>query len=186
MPSAACCESWALATAGTSSWRSSATSERLALARVLGAKGLAGALRIESLTDHPERLAVDELLWIEDEADPHRILESGWGGRVPVLRLEGISDRPAAERLAGRYLEAPGTPLAPDTYYWHQLIGLSVTDEAGSELGQLVEVFRAGENEVYRIEGPAGELLVPALREVVRSIDLDAGRMVVEYQAEDV
>ena len=169
-----------------SSWRSSATTERLAVARVLGAKGLAGAVRIESLTDHPERLAAGETLWLENEAEPRRILESAWGGRVPVLQLEGVSDRSTAERLAGRYLEAPPTPLAPDAYYWHQLIGLAVTDEAGAELGAVVEVFRAGENEVYRIQGPAGELLVPALREVVRLIDLDAGRMVVRYEAEEV
>jgi 16S rRNA processing protein RimM len=169
-----------------SSWRSSATSERLAVARVLRAKGLAGAMRIEPLTDRPERLAAGEALWIEGEADPRRILEAAWGGRVPVLRLEGISDRSAAERVVGRYLEAPASPLAPDAYYWHQLIGLSVVDEAGAALGTVVEVFRAGENEVYRIEGPGGELLVPALRQVVREIDLDAGRMVVDYQAEEV
>jgi 16S rRNA processing protein RimM len=153
---------------------------------VLGAKGLAGAVRIESLTDHPERLAVGESLWLEDEIEPRRILESAWGGRVPVLQLEGVSDRTAAERLAGRYLEAPPTPLAPDAYYWHQLIGLSVADEAGAELGEVVEIFRAGENEVYRIVGPGGELLVPALRHVVRLIDLDAGRMVVRYATEEV
>ena len=153
---------------------------------MLGAKGLAGAVRIESLTDHPERLAVGEALWLEDEAEPRRILESGWGGRVPVLRLEGVPDRAAAERLAGRYLEAPPSPLPPDAYYWHQLIGLTVADEAGAELGEVVEVFRAGENEVYRVEGPGGELLVPALRDVVRSIDLDARRMVVRYEAEEV
>jgi|ERR1700674_1018014 len=169
-----------------SSWRSSATSERLALARVLGAKGLAGALRIEPLTDHPARLSVGESLWIEDEGDPRRILEAEWGGRVPVLRLEGIGDRSAAERLAGRYLEGPPTPLPPESYYWHQLIGLSVADEAGVELGRVVEVFRAGENEVYRIEGPDGELLIPALHSVVRAIDLEAGRMVVQYETEEV
>jgi 16S rRNA processing protein RimM len=153
---------------------------------VLGAKGLAGSVRIEALTDHPERLAEGESIWIEDEATPRSILEAGWGGRVPFIRLEGISDREAAERLVGRYLEAPASPLPPDTYYWHQLIGLTAVDEAGSELGQVVEVFRAGENEVYRIEGPDAELLIPALRDVVRSIDLPAGRMVVRYDAEEV
>jgi 16S rRNA processing protein RimM len=158
----------------------------VAVARVLGAKGLAGAVRIESLTDHPERLTVGEPVWLEDDAAPRRILESAWGGRVPVLRLEGVSDRAAAQRLAGRFLEAPPTPLAPDAFYWHQLIGLSVADAQGAELGELVEVFRAGENEVYRIEGPGGELLVPALRDVVRSIDLDARRMVVRYETEEV
>jgi len=153
---------------------------------VLGAKGLAGSVRIEALTDHPERLAEGESIWIEDEATPRSILEAGWGGRVPFIRLEGISDREAAEGLVGRYLEAPASPLPPDTYYWHQLIGLTAVDEAGSDLGQVVEVFRAGENEVYRIEGPDTELLIPALRDVVRSIDLPAGRMVVRYEAEEV
>jgi 16S rRNA processing protein RimM len=153
---------------------------------VLGAKGLAGSVRIEALTDHPERLAEGESIWIEDEPTPRSILEAGWGGRVPYIRLEGISDRDAAERLVGRYLEAPANPLPPDTYYWHQLIGLTAVDEAGSELGQVVEVFRAGENEVYRIEGAGAELLIPALRDVVRSIDLAAGRMVVRYDAEEV
>ena len=172
--------------AATSSWRSSATTERLAVARVLGAKGLAGSVRIEALTDHPERLAAGESVWIEDEAEERTILEAGFGGRVPILRLEGISDREAAERLVGRYLEAPASALPPGTYYWHQLIGLAAIDEAGSELGHVVEIFRAGENEVYRIEGPAGELLVPALRDVVRSIDLAAGRIMVRYEAEEV
>jgi 16S rRNA processing protein RimM len=169
-----------------SSWRSSATTERLAVARVLGAKGLAGSLRIEALTDHPERLAPGEEIWIEDEAAPRKIVEMGWGGRVPVVRLDGISDRAAAQRLVGRYLEAPASPLPADTYYWHQLIGMTAVDEAGTELGAVVEIFRAGENEVYRIEGASGELLVPALRDVVRSIDLERGRMVVRYEAEEV
>lgn len=169
-----------------SSWRSSATTERLAIARVLGAKGLQGALRIELLTDRPERLASGELIWIEDEHDSRRVVDVAWGGRVPVLQLEGVADRAAAEKLAGRYLEAPTTPLPPDTYYWHQLIGLSVVDEAGADLGKVVEILRAGENEVYRIEGPSGELLVPALRDVVRAIDLESGRMVVHYEAEEV
>jgi 16S rRNA processing protein RimM len=153
---------------------------------VLGAKGLAGSVRIEALTDHPDRLAAGESVWVEDEADSRTILEAGFGGRVPVLRLEGISDRAAAERLVGRYLEAPANELPPDTYYWHQLIGIAAFDEAGGELGELVEIFRAGENEVYRIEGPNGELLIPALRDVVRSIDLAARRMVVRYEAEEV
>jgi 16S rRNA processing protein RimM len=169
-----------------SSWRSSATSERLAVARVLRAKGLAGALRVEPLTDHPERLAKGEMLWIEGEADARRIVDAEWGGRWPVLRLEGIGDRSAAERLVGRHLEAPASPLPPDAYYWHQLVGLAVVDGAGAAIGTVVEVFRAGESEVYRIEGPAGELLVPALRQVVREIDLQAGRMVIQYDAEEV
>jgi len=169
-----------------SSWRSSATTERLAIARVLRPKGLAGAIRIEPLTDRPDRLGAGETIWVEGEAEPRQILEAAWGGRVPVLLLEGVTDRSAAERLAGRYLEAPASPLAAGSYYWHELIGLAALDEQGTELGHVVEIFRAGENEVYRIEGSSGELLIPALRDVVRSIDLETRRMIVRYEAEEV
>lgn len=129
------------------------------------------------LTDWPERLAPGELVYLEPETAPRRIADAAWGGRVPVLRLEGIDDRNAAEAIAGRHLEVEPRPLPEGTYYWHQLEGLRVTDEEGRELGRVAEVFRAGGSEVYRVEGPAGELLVPALERTVARIDLDAGIM---------
>jgi len=174
------------ATGGTSSWRSSATTDRLAVARVLGAKGLAGGLRVELLTDFPERLEAGAALWVEGDSERRALRKVEWGGRAPVFYLDGISDRSAAESLLGRYLEAPPQALPAGSYYWHQLVGLSVTDVSGALLGELVEVFRAGENEVYRVEGARGETLIPALRNVVRSIDLEAGTMVVSYEPEEV
>ncbi len=168
------------------SWRSRATTERLAVARVLGAKGLAGAVRIESLTDVPERLVVGASLFLDGELQPRRVTEVQAGGRVPVIALEGIADRGAAEALAGRYLEVDAQPLPEGSWYWHEIVGLQVVDEADMPLGSVVEVFRAGENEVYRIEGPGGELLVPALRDVVREIDVAAGRMIVRWDPEEV
>lgn len=109
-----------------------------------------------------------------------------WGGRLPVLLLSGIDSREAAERLQGRYLEVEARELPEGSYYWHQLEGLTVFDPQGASIGELVEVFRVGENEVYRVVGPAGETLVPALHGVVREIDLERKRMVVDYETEDV
>ncbi len=172
--------------AATSSWRSPPTSERLAVARVAAVKGLAGALKIESLTDFPERLAPGAEVFLEGDAEPRRIAEMNWSGRVPTMRLEGVTTREAAASLVGRYLELPTRPLPDGSYYWHQLEGLQVVDASGAMLGELVEVFRAGENEVYRVVGDRGETLVPAIRSVVREIDLAAGRMVVELDSEEV
>jgi 16S rRNA processing protein RimM len=146
---------------------------------VLGAKGLKGGLRVEILTDWPERLEPDAEVWPEGEPVPRRIRIVEAGGRVPVIHLEGIDSREAAEALTGRYLEVPARPLDEGTYYWDDLVGLRVEAPDGSTIGELVEVFRAGGNEVYRVVGPSGERLVPALRAVVRRIDLDAGVMVV-------
>jgi len=104
-----------------------------------------------------------------------------------VLRLAGIDTRDAAEALLERYLEADPLPLPDDAYYWHEIVGLEVRDPAGSTLGSVTDVFRAGENEVYVVTDADGrELLVPALRSVVRAIDLEAGTMVIDYRTEDV
>jgi 16S rRNA processing protein RimM len=137
------------------------------------------------LTDWPERLDAGAEVYLDEEDRARRIRRTEAGGRVPVLYLEGVESREAAEGLAGRYLEVIPAPLPADTYYWHQLEGLAVSDEAGLELGTLVEVFRAGGNEVYRVVGPDGERLVPALKRIVRHIDLAVGRMVVRLEPED-
>jgi 16S rRNA processing protein RimM len=175
--------------AGTSSSRSSPTptDRRLAVARILGPKGLAGAVRVEVLTDWPDRLAAGAELWLEGATQPMRIARIETGGRSTVLHLEGIGDRAAAETLVGRYLEAPARTLPDDAYYWDDLVGLRVEEEDGTPVGELVEVFRAGGAEVYRVVGDQGERLVPALRSAVVRIDLEANVMVIAPdEAEEV
>jgi 16S rRNA processing protein RimM len=109
------------------------------------------------------------------------------GGRVPVLHLEGVTSREAADALVGRYLEAPAHELPEAAWFWSDLIGLRVEEPDGRTVGELVEIFRAGGNEVYRVVGPGGERLVPALRSTVLRIDPDAGLIVVAAdQAEEV
>jgi len=157
------------------------------VARVLGAKGLAGGLRLEVLTDRADRLIPDSQLFVDGEDQARCVLEVEHGGRLPVVRLEGITSRDEAAALVGRYLEVEAEPLGEGQLYWHQVVGLAVRDEDGHSLGTVVEVFRAGENEVYRVEAPGlPDLLLPALRDVVRDIDLEHGTMTVRYEAEEV
>lgn len=107
------------------------------------------------------------------------------GGRVPVLYLDGIATRDAAEALVGRYLEAHARSLPEGEYYWDDLIGLDVVEPGGVPIGELVDIFRAGGNEVYHVVGPAGERLIPALRSTVLDIDLAAGRMTVAVDSSE-
>jgi len=136
-------------------------------------------VRVELLTDWPERLTVGAELFVDGLDRPSRIVEVERGGRSTVLRLDGITTREAAEGIVGRYLEAAPQPLPEGTWYWDDLVGLDVVDPDGHEVGELVEVFRAGGGEVYRIVGPTGERLVPALRSVVLDVDLEANRMTI-------
>lgn len=126
-------------------------------------------------------------VWLEDAPTPLRIERMESGGRVTVLYLDGVTSREAAETLANRYLEAPADALGAEEFYWDDLVGLRVEEPGGTHVGELVEVFRAGANEVYRVMGSAGERLVPALRRSVLQIDLEAGLMVVAPdEAEEV
>jgi 16S rRNA processing protein RimM len=162
-----------------SSSRSTPTTDRfLAVARVIGAKGLRGGLRLELVTDWPERLAVGATVRI-DGGGTDEVTEIEQGGRTPILYLAGVTTREAAEALSGRYLQMREQPLPEGSFYWDDLIGLRVETEDGTAVGELVEIFRAGGNEVFRVIGPAGERLVPALRSAVVDIDLPRRRMVV-------
>ncbi len=164
----------------TSSSRSSTTpSERgRAVARVLGPRGLKGALRVELITDWPEDLAPGARLWDADGGDSWELARVETGGRVPVLHLAGVATREAADALTGRYLAGPPRNLDEGTWFWDDLVGLRVENVSGEPIGELVEVFRAGGNEVYRVVGPDGERLVPALRSAVARIDVAVGVMV--------
>jgi 16S rRNA processing protein RimM len=142
-------------------------------------------MRVELLTDWPDRLTAGSELYVEGDDVPRRLAATEMGGRVPVLQLDGVDTREAAAALADTYLEVVAQPLPEGEYYWHELEGLRVVDEAGTELGTLVEVFRAGGGEVYRIEGNGAERLLPALRRVIRGVDLEAGVMVVRPDEED-
>ncbi len=169
-----------------SSSTSKPTSEPLAVARVMGVRGLKGDLRVMSLTDTPERLLVGELVVVEGETAPRQIMEAGTSKHGPVLRLVGITDRDGASALIGRHLLAPRAPddLPAGTYWWHELEGLEVITINGRAIGRLEEVFRAGSNEVYRVVGPDGEVLVPSLQSIVVKIDLGAGQMTILDPAE--
>lgn len=156
----------------------------MAVARIVGAKGLRGAVKIEMLTDDPRRFAIGSELQIEGEATPRQIISVEGTPRPRAIGLAGIESRDDAEAVIGRYLETDAPDLPEGSWYWHQLEGLTVTDEADLVIGRLAEVFRAGGAEVYRVEREgADDLLVPALRRLVLSVDLEAGRMVLSADA---
>jgi 16S rRNA processing protein RimM len=142
---------------------------------------------VELLTDWPDRLVPGAELWLEGDPTPTRIVRMETGGRSTVLHLDRFTTREAAEALSDTYLEAPARDLPDETYYWADLVGLRVEEPDGALVGELVEIFRSGGNEVYRIVGEASERLIPALRTTVLKIDLDAGLMVVAPdEAEEV
>lgn len=98
-----------------------------------------------------------------------------------LIKFAGIDDRERAETLRGVHVvvrRADLKPLPERTWYVYELEGLQVYTEEGEHLGVLEEVLFTGGNDVYVVKG-AREILLPAIRQVIREVDLAAGRMVV-------
>jgi 16S rRNA processing protein RimM len=99
-----------------------------------------------------------------------------------LLELEGIEDIDAAARLKGcRILIDPEKleKLPADEYYWHELLGLQVTTETGQRLGRIESIVPGQDHDGYVCAGHEREILLPAVGEVIRKIDIHAGVMVV-------
>ncbi len=149
--------------------------------------GLAGDLRTDSLTDDASRFRPGSVLVAGGRE--YTVASAKVAGDDVTLRLEGVDSLDAADRLRGQYLEVPAArvrSLEPGNYYHWQLVGLRVTDLDGTELGVLSDVLEYPANDIYVVEGAAGEILVPALESVVREVDLSAGRMLVALPPTEV
>ncbi len=96
-----------------------------------------------------------------------------------ILKLSGIADRTTVERLRGELLEAADNDVLRDddeSYFVHELIGLRVVVTAtAEELGSVADVLQTGANDVYVVHGPGGELLIPAIAEVIDRVDVSGG-----------
>ncbi len=100
-----------------------------------------------------------------------------------LLALRGVTTRTGADVLRNLLLEVPEDdlpPLADGEYYRYQLIGVEVFDGAGEALGRIEDVIDTGANDVYAVRNADGELLVPAIDTVVRTVDLPGRRMEVD------
>lgn len=162
--------------------------ERLAVGLVRGLHGLRGGLRVEVLTDRPgERFRPGARLYREGSDQPLTVAsatpaEPGW-----LIRFEELPDRSAVEDLRGAYLEVlvePGEELARGEYYWHEVIGATVVDVDGRELGTVTDVYRAGGAEVFVVRGePYGEFDLPAVRDFIRVFAPRRGEIVADVEA---
>lgn len=104
------------------------------------------------------------------------------------LRFAEIPDRNAADALRGVYLEIepPAEAREPGRWFWHELEGLEVRGSDGTELGRVVEIYRAGGAEVFVVRGPRGEIDIPGVSGIVVDLAPDRGEMIVDMEALDM
>lgn len=134
------------------------------------------------VTDYPERLGTLDTLYFGPEYAPRRVVGIRRHRDGLLLSVEGIADRDAAELFRDVLVHVSmedAVPLAEGEHYLFQLLGLQVVTEEGRELGTLDDVLETGANDVFVVNGPGGEVLLPDIPQVVRQIDVPGGRIVV-------
>jgi 16S rRNA processing protein RimM len=159
--------------------------ELLEIGRIVRSHGLTGRMKVlsylesQDVLDHLEVVSVGRR--VQDAVTfPLDSLQAG--RKWFIMKLAGVEDKDAASQLVGSSLWMPLEKikkLPNGEYYWHDIIGLEVVTEEGRILGRIKSVFPTGSNDVYVCRGNGKEILLPAIDDVVREIDLDHRVMVV-------
>ncbi len=159
--------------------------DRILVGQFGAAHGVKGEVRLKSFTEDPKAIGVYGPL--SDRQGAH-VFEIAALRNVKddlfIARLKGVTTRNAAEALTGLELYVPRTVLPPpqeDEFYFADLIGLAVEDEAGERIGRIVQVLNYGAGDMLEIAPVSGgeSLLVPFTKEAVPIIDVKAGRIIV-------
>jgi 16S rRNA processing protein RimM len=150
--------------------------------KVTKAHGLHGEVVVLVLSDNPERFVPGAAVFLESGRELLVRTSRPSGARL-LVAFDGIDDRTAAETLRGATLVVPRSmlPELPDGEYWpHQLEGCIVVTESGRGLGAIADVVSNPANDLWvAVDDTGTETLVPAIREVVVDVDIDARRVLV-------
>lgn len=163
--------------------RDSSEPRYLVVGRIVAPWGVRGEVKVALETDFPERFKRLTRVYLGEKTTCFVLEGSRLHKRYVLLKLEGCDDRKAAEKLRGQFVQIPieeAMPLGEDEYYVYQIVGLDVWTIAGEHLGKVSQVLFTGANDVYVVQEEKGEILIPAIEDVVLEVDLASGRLIVE------
>lgn len=158
----------------------------ITIGEIVNTQGNRGEVRVLPLTDFPDRFNnLKELFILKGtERLVYHISTVRSHKRFVVIKFAEVKDMNDGEKLKGCLIQITMDmlePLPEGHYYIFQLIGLEVFETSGELLGRLDNVLKTGANDVYVIKPPSGkDILIPALKTVVKEIDIEANRMLVE------
>ena len=166
----------------------------IVLGKIVSVHGVKGEVKVYSFTD-PIDNVLDYRNWTlrrDGEVRQVELVSGRLQGKVLVAKLKGLDDREVARTYAGFDICVPRA-LLPDLedgeYYWHQLEGLKVIDLQGQLLGRLDHLLETGSNDVMVVKPCPGSLddrerLLPYTEQCVQKVDLAAGEMRVDWDAD--
>ena len=135
---------------------------------------------MKPLGRYPERFRELRQVFVGDERRSAAVLHRRPYGEGVILRLEAVTTREDARTLFGQYLYVPeseAVKLPAGEYFVHQIVGLTVVTTEGETLGTVRDVVETGSNDVYVVRRGGKEVLLPAIKDVIKRVDLEARTM---------
>lgn len=159
--------------------------EFITIGKVTKAHGVKGEVRVLPLTDFPERfenLKLVYLLQSEGSRKRMEVVDMRPHGNLFVVKFKGIDQASEAELLRGSMVQVEISerfPLPEGHYYIYEIIGCQVFTDSGERIGQVSDVVKLESNDIYLVEGDGREVLIPAIKDVVKRIDTETKRLVI-------
>jgi 16S rRNA processing protein RimM len=154
--------------------------ESILIGKIAGAHGLTGNCRLHPFTENLDAFRPGERIQIKTPSGgntlKYRIKWVKSHSRTFLISFQEVDSRDQAEALTGAeiYIQRHRLPQPEDgSFYWFDLIGLSVYTMDEEYLGTLESIFETGSNDVYVVKNKASETLIPAIDSVVREIDIE-------------
>ena len=155
------------------------------IGEIVKTRGLRGCLKVLCYVETNNTFAELEFVYIEISSGQKKcfvLRKIDVSGKILFIELEGIPDVESARAFVGRKVFLPEDmqeKLPEGEYYWREIIGLDVYNEEGKYIGRIESVFPTGSNDVYVCKGEEREILLPAITEVIRQIDINSRVMTV-------
>ena len=160
----------------------------LTVGKVVNTHGIRGELKVWPETDFPgERFRPGAELWLvapdESQAIPHVVAGARPQKNLFLVKFREYDNINQVERFKGWKLKVPAenrVKLAPNEYYFHDIIGCSVVSESGENIGVVTEILRPGANDVWVVRRPGGKLAyLPYIADVVLNVDVEGRRVTI-------
>ena len=152
--------------------------------KIAGTHGVRGELRVQPWSDSPEFLLRFKRLYLTATGDSSiEIISSRVHGNLVLIKVKDINTIEAAEGLRNKvlFMDRNDAGIDKDSYYIQDLIGCSVFDSETDELiGKLTDVSQTGANDVWHIMRNGQEFLIPAVSEVVKTVDPALDRITIK------
>ena len=160
--------------------------EFISIGIISRAHGVGGGLVVVPITDELEQFKSLKNISIKDRKDERKFFTIKWvniEAKRIILNLEGINNRNQAQELKGLYIDIhfdESVELPSDEYYIFDLIGLNVRTKDNHCLGKVIDVLTLPANDVYVVSDGSKEYLIPAIKDVIKKVDLEEEHIIIE------